>query len=218
MNLNLCFEHTTSNWYELSKCVMDQIDRNLCSPTAVELVCGGKKTTKSLSDYIFGGLNLRHKIAVRVGGCLERGIMDFVARRFGDLRREVTEHIRLNTGNTIQLDVAFYNGGYIYIAELKSNLELDTEKSSKLLEKLHTINSTVDCPHKVLLVSLTQDCTDNITNLKPVLDMHKEKYVVGYSEFFRTIGIDVNKHMWEELLGQIRGRIKEAYDGRNVGI
>lgn len=158
-------------------------------------------------------------VSVRMGKIMEVAVKDFLCSEYVSYNKELDEGIKSFADYNIQRDLAVKKGNNITIAELKYNLNLDTEKAKSVVDKLDMLNiackdTLKDKNYKtnVCMVSLRYPSVDDIPALKPVLESVRSQYIVGYEQFFKFFGIKVTETMWKNLHKNIGKEISNYFE------
>jgi hypothetical protein len=158
-------------------------------------------------------------VSVRMGKIMEVAVKDFLCSEYVSYNKELDEGIKSFADYNIQRDLAVKKGNNITIAELKYNLNLDTEKAKSVVDKLDMLNiackdTLKDKNYKtnVCMVSLRYPSVDDIPTLKPVLESVRSQYIVGYEQFFKFFGIKVTETMWKNLHKNIGKEISNYFE------
>lgn len=206
----------------LKKHIMSEVYEHLATPGKVEeILRDASKEKGSLNEMIFPGYSKfpQQTILIRFGNAVEAAIQNYLGNRYRDIKSQVKPVIHDFLDRNIQLDVAVEKDGTYFISELKYNMNLDTEKTSKVIEKLDLLGITLKKFYKsrgvktnVTLVSLRYPYAKDIPNLKPEFAAIKEQYILGYVEFFKLFGIDVTQEEWERFHREIGQNIISVYE------
>jgi len=97
-----------------------------------------------------------------------------------------------------QIDLLFEYKKCIYYFEIKSNVNLDTEKSRAIAEKLQTIHTLLKTHNNKVVckvLALRHPHSSDYTFVKSPLKAN----VIGYSDFFSIIDCKVSHEDWKEL-------------------
>jgi len=196
-------------WRHFKEYLYEELEEHVTSEKAMmRIVANSKLETGSLKDLLWGEVTEipKQAIAIRIGTVFEHAIRRYLMREQQDLSVELASPMRDYTGRTIITDYLTRDGNKINFGELKYNLNLDTEKCDKVVEKLDLVNVFLKKHFKneevdviVSLVSLRYPYCKDIPKLKPSLESVRDTYIVGYREFFNTIGLNVTERMWRNL-------------------
>ena len=147
-------------------------------------------------------------IMSKLGFALERAFKGFLQRMDG---------VRiLNTRSDVdiyghQLDLFFQYKKKIYYFEVKSNTNLDTEKSKSVVKKLQTVQRKIKqkFPNKeaiCLVLSARYERQASVQNIKKPLQA--DKHIYGYADFFDIFKVRATKNNWGRMFKRV-GRIIE---------
>lgn len=142
-------------------------------------------------------------IMSKLGFALERALKNFLQR---------TDGVRiLNTRHDVeiyghQLDLFFQYKKKIYYFEVKSNINLDTEKSKSVVKKLKKVRKKIKqkFPNKeaiCFVLSARYDRKTSVKNIKKPLQANKHIY--GYADFFELFKVQTNKSKWTNMFKKI---------------
>lgn len=155
---------------------------------------------KNNSSSICNKLNLPSSQSVlsQLGFKTEQAINEFVNTQSGVtnlkfLYPQIGPH---------QIDVLFEYKNTVYYFESKNNMQLDTEKSLKSIEKIRSINKYLRRTYRgkriiCKFINMWEYSSDNMTYLKRTI---RKKDIYGYSDFFRIFKIDVSKREFQNLI------------------
>ena len=151
----------------------------------------------------------KQAIAIRLGAIMETAIVEYASGNCTDWRHRLAAPLAKFSGGGIQIDLAVERDGVLLISELKYNLNLDTEKSRAIVEKLDTYNNFIkdfisakgytNLVPNISLVSLTYPTADRIKGMKSSLQAVSSNYVLGYQELFNFLDINVTERMWRRF-------------------
>lgn len=194
---------------ELKQYIVDEVYEKLNSEKKmIDILKKSKKEQGSLNELLFSTQPCfpRQTILIRFGAAIESGIRKYLASKYKDVSGEIAPLIRQFLDKNIQLDIATYKDNTYFVSELKYNFNLDTEKISKIVEKLDLLSITLKKFYgkngintNVSFVSLRYPHADDIIRLKPELKAIKNQYILGYVDFFKYFGLDVTKEAWEDF-------------------
>lgn len=194
---------------ELKQYIVNEVHEKLNSEKKmIDILKNSKKEQGSLNELLFSTQPCfpRQTILIRFGAAIEAGIRKYLASKYTDVSGEIAPLIKSFLDKNIQLDIATYKDNTYFISELKYNFNLDTEKVSKIVEKLDLLSITLKKFYgkkgintNVSFVSLRYPHADDIIRLKPELKAIKNQYILGYVDFFKYFGINVTKEEWEEF-------------------
>jgi len=193
---------------KLKESILSKIDKVDKTGSLKELVFPTDKTISKQS------------IMIRLGNIIEKSLMDFAldcgAKAIDkNMRKEITKI----AGYKVDLDVAFILNDIFYYREVKSNLNLDTEKVKATYAKvqkvakilLDLIDDNLDLDFSILSLRYASE-KDIYTNLKTFFRENRKDLLSGYGEFFRIFGVEVSKEYWENLMRKIGELCNEAID------
>lgn len=209
-------------WRRFKDYLYEELEEHVTSEKAmVQIVANSRMETGSLKDLLWGEVSEipKQAIAIRIGTVFEHAIRRYLMREHQDLSAELATPMRDYTGRTIVTDyLTRSDGNKINFGELKYNLNLDTEKCDKVIEKLDLVNvflkkhfKNEDVDVIVSLVSLRYPYCKDIPKLKPALESVRDTYIVGYKEFFNTIGLNVTERMWRNLHKNVGEEIATSF-------
>ena len=110
-----------------------------------------------------------------------------------------------------QLDLLFKYKKTIYYFELKSNLNLDTEKSKSVVKKIQKLKRLLQAKYpknKIVSVALSAryDRKEEIKHIKRPINANIHLY--GYADFFDIFGVCTTKGRWEAMFKRIGETIR----------
>lgn len=144
----------------------------ICTPSETKTA----NTDDSISSII--AVPLTQSQCIKLGTHIEKILRDFIA-----LHSHV-ENIRpQNKKGQSERDHLFYVNGKKIYAELKSNLNLDTEKRKKTREKIQKISAEEQCDGYLLALRYINEIPPRI--LKQYEDVH----VLSVTKYFQLFGI-----------------------------
>lgn len=215
-------QEDSEDFNELKGYIINEVHKHITSPEQVKRIMkDAHKERGSLTEILFPGNNKfpKQTILIRFGSAIESAIHNYLSTRNQDIKPTVKPIIQDFLEKNVQLDVAVEKDKTYFISELKYNLNLDTEKISKVVEKLDLLGITLKKFYKhagidtnVTLVSLRYPYAEDIINLKPELSSIKEQYILGYVEFFNLFGINVKPSEWEKLHAELGEEILNTYN------
>jgi hypothetical protein len=181
------------------------------------------KDTGSLKDLLWDkGTTLpQQSVSIKIGNIMEKSVAEFFRGEFSDWSSNLKQAIKDFADYNIQMDVASKKGNDLIIAELKYNLNLDTEKAKAVIEKLDLLNvfakdhvKEIDKNIKpnICFVSLRYPTVKDIPKIKPVLESVRSQYIVGYQEFFNFFDINVTETMWKNLHDKIAKEVNKSFE------
>ena len=146
-------------------------------------------------------------IMSKLGFAMERALKGFLVNMDG-VRILNTRHDVEIYGH--QLDLFFQYKKKIYYFEVKSNTNLDTEKSKSVVKKLQTVRRKIKkkFPNKeaiCLVLSARYDRQETVQNIKKPL---QDKHIYGYADFFDIFKVRATKTTWGRMFKRV-GRIIE---------
>lgn len=209
-------------WRRLKECIMKDLEKQILM-NMHKIIRGSVNKTGSLGDLVFPNKppvqpEWSQAIRIRLGNVFEKSVKTFILNEIPgaeDVTEEVKRVLFQFYERNIQLDFAVKYKGVIYVSEIKGNLNLDTEKVAKIIEKLDEISialrdhyKKMDIATNVSLVSLRHSTADAIDNLRQGFVPVRATYLAGYSEFFKVFGIDITEKMWTNLCEKIGEVIK----------
>ena len=219
-------EKNRKDWDLLKMFIMAEVRENILSEEAVRKVCSKKDSVKedlSLGDIIFSKRpkNIRQSLMIRLGNAIEKGIKNFCLTQADDVSEELETSLSNFFGRKVQLDLALKKDDNYILSEIKTNFNLDTEKTRAIVEKLDTLDiflkdylKGTDNTGSVVILCATQPYASSIKSAKPELSAVKNKYVVGYIEFFNVLGLTITEKMWQNFCDKIALEIDKTYAGR----
>ena len=221
-------ETSKKSFTTLKKHIRREVFNHICSPKKVNEIIDNYVVEKgSLNELLFDYSEMfpKQAILIRVGNAVEKAIHNYLSNRFESVDAEIKPVIHSFLDRNIQVDVAIKKKNTYFLSELKYNLNLDTEKINKIVEKLDLLSITLKKFYKgkgvntnVTLVSLRYPYAKDIINLKPELKAIKGQYILGYVEFFKMFGVNVTQKEWERFHRKLGEEIisvySEAYSNR----
>lgn len=147
---------------------------------------GGKKDVNSMKFLI--DRNLTQSQSIRLGTELENVFRDYILRQTS--MRGMNEKCI-----TKQCDHLFRSGNTIYYAELKCNLNLDTEKSVSTYKKCQQIKNQLSClyPHydvRMFLVSLRFYKKELVPNTIRNKYKNIDENLCGINDYLIQLGLE----------------------------
>jgi hypothetical protein len=155
---------------------------------------------------------------IRTGEALQKSIHEFIRDcKFVTIDDEIIElnsKIRSHFGRDAELDDIFKRDNSNFGLEFKINLNLDSEKSKTVIERVdHTQMLLNEVPTfgQSALISLIDPTANNIG--KSVMSKYEsiKSCVYGYQEFFNLFNINFSQKKWERMLLESRERAKEEF-------
>jgi hypothetical protein len=147
--------------------------------------------------------------SIKLGKLLEDSINSYIITRGGENRKESNSRITIH-GENIETDILFLKGSCIYYLEVKSNINLDTEKSKATKSKLDNVvnalkerNPSYNVCGKILSLRYAR-ASDALFYKQPI----EREDLMGYSEFFEIFSEDMTRKRWENMM-EIVGKIFE---------
>tara|TARA_B100000780_G_scaffold276134_1_gene244125 strand:+ start:63 stop:683 length:621 start_codon:yes stop_codon:yes gene_type:complete len=161
---------------------------------------------------LFGLSNLPHGLRVQLGNRFEKFINQLLKKHkkvtsFKDdssnlwINTETNEVIVDGNGEGMKdIDTLFIIDGTTYYLEEKTNLKLDTEKSTKTIEKVKTIT---DClknnENYPNVIGRVLSCFWDETNVPISSGMKTSGLVMYFSEFNDILDLGLTKSKWEDI-------------------
>lgn len=165
-----------------------------------------KKSNGSLLELL-PKLASSQSIMIKLGNIFEEVINKYIK----EIIKNNSDYSYLNFKCKKQLDLVFRKKNTVYYFEIKSNINLDTEKTIKTKDKLEEIeellllkypNYLIKC--KILNLRFTQKELEKEAKFKKPL---KITDLVGYDHFFKILGITVNGNIWKSMFEKIQDLI-----------
>ena len=206
---------------ELRSFIEREVYERLLSPIHVDqTLTRASRERGSLGEILFNSESFpKQALLISFGTVMESAIQKYLASKYSDVSGQLSPVIKGFLDKDIQLDVAVEKDNTYFVSELKYNFNLDTEKASKVVEKLDLLSITLKKFFKgakttnVTLVSLRYPTSNDIPKLKPELESVRGQYILGYTEFFRLFGIEVTKEEWEDMHKALGRKIIGVYSG-----
>jgi competence protein ComGF len=152
----------------------------------------------SFRELLFPTTSMQ-SICIKMGNVLENAFNIFVKENAENLK-ESEASIRGH-----QLDLYFKYEDTIYYFEVKSNINLDSEKGPATIDKVNDIKSYLKDKYGenvVAKVLVSRHATaKNLTNVNRAI-FNKDS-VIGYAEFFKIFGVEVSKNEWEDFFKKV---------------
>jgi hypothetical protein len=148
-------------------------------------------------------------IMSRLGFAIERAFVSFLHRTPGVKSLKSSRDLS-RYGH--QLDLLFRYRKTIYYFEIKSNLNLDTEKSKSVVNKLRKLKRTLKKQYpKSNIVSAVLSARysrgESIRNIKhPIRPSH----VYGYSDFFDIFNVPSSPTHWKRMFKRVGKHIQKS--------
>lgn len=222
---------------ELSNSVWRRFKEEVFRTLKADLLCDSKmkamldKATKEngslkelLWDYEQRGLP-KQSLVIRIGKIMEKAISTFLSSEYEPYNKVLDQSVLDIADYNIQRDVSVKKDNTIIVAEIKYNLNLDTEKAKAVVDKLDLLNISYknhlkdkDLKVNVCMVSLRYPTVDDIPSIKPSLEGIRAQYIIGYQQFFNFFGIRVTETMWKNLHKRMSEEVDiyfENYIARN---
>jgi hypothetical protein len=170
-----------------------------------------KKDENSLKNLLTDDFNITQSQCIKLGFALEKVIFDIIQsnKDFENLKQKAVKGEK-------ELDLVFRHipTNTIFYAELKSNLNLDTEKAPETQKKCLNIQKQLkekypNCIIDISLVGLTffekYDIKRSVINK---YDKIKE-YVVGLNDFFQKLNISIfeTRENHKEFVNQLASKM-----------
>lgn len=160
-----------------------------------------KKETGSLSELIFS--SSQNSFLIKIGKSLEDCFNKYSeSRSERNLKPYIKEHILQYFGKQRDLDILFEINGKIYYFEVKSNLNLDTEKSKATADKVIEIGEflRVHFPEKEVIYGVLSGRYGRRSEINhPIKGILKDIKLFGYKDFFEIFDLTVNTDEWEDM-------------------
>lgn len=223
-------ETTTDNtWRRFKETVFKRLKSDLlCDVKMKKMLDKTAKEKGSLTELLWPhdpNELPKQAVVIRLGNIMERAISDFLSNEYEAYNKTLDGSV-LNTADyNIQRDVSVRKEDMVIMAEVKYNLNLDTEKAKAVVDKLDLLNISYKDHLKnkglksnICMVSLRYPTVDDIPNIKPSLEGIRTQYIVGYQQFFNFFGIRVTEVMWRNLHSKISEEVTtyfEDYIARN---
>ena len=155
-------------------------------------------------------------IVSQLGFKTENAINEFINTQNNTVNLKVKHSIISNH----QIDVLFQYKNKIYYFECKNNMNMDTEKSLKSIEKIKNVETFLrkTYPGKKItckFLNMWKHSADDITNLKNCI--HK-KDIFGYFSFFKIFGIQVSKRDFSQLFRNVKSQLNPGQNIENKEI
>lgn len=198
----LCRKKISSDKNMLSDEIIDIINKNNYIKEYEKNI---DKDENSLKNLLTEDFCLNQSQSIKLGIAMEKVIFDIINsnKEFKNLKEK-------NKKGEKEKDLLFQKDNTIYYAELKSNLNLDTEKSSKTVDKILEIKKELDekypdCTINVSLVGLAffekSEIKRTIANKYGMI----KDNVVGIHDFFNKLGMKIfdNKKHHIEFVNRV---------------
>lgn len=216
-------------WSKFRGIVMDVLEEMLLNEKDMrKLITKSRKAKQGVGDLMSTGVTSypEQAIKIRMGFIMQEAVKRFVLAHAEALPTEVWEAFKQYADKGIQWDLAFKKDDTVFVIETKYNLNLDTEKVEKVVEKLDLFSiflkkyyKNQDVKTVVSLASLYYPSSSSIPEkeLKPALLSIKDAYIMGYSELFELFGLKITDSMWRTFHTnvvdrEIRKTYKQAVD------
>ena len=211
-------------WNRFKAIYMDLLEQSLLDEKKMtKLIENSAKSNQGVGHLLNpdGYSYPKQAICIRLGCIMEKAIRTYILQRAESIPTEVKESFWEYSAKKTQWDVPFKKGNTVYLFETKYNLDLDTEKTNAVIDKLDTYSiflrkyyKTQDINTVVNLVTLSFARATDVpkTALKNSLNAVKDIYLIGYSDLFEIFGVKVTQKMWESFHSKVvYPEIKRAY-------
>lgn len=137
---------------------------------------------------------------IRLGLCLEKSIVDILKTIHS------VEVMNVKKLDNIQLDLLFKYNGIIYYFEIKSNINLDSEKCDKVRNKISRVKQLLFEKYRCRIISgvlcLRFHNFNHISRKKFIKPMLRD-VVIGYETFFNIFDIKMSQERWNRIFKHI---------------
>jgi len=190
--------------------LMDNINNKIS-----EIIKLKTKHNGSLKELLFTNERYsKQSICIKIGNYLETAINKFVDEKYKPTKtlKDAINIIRDKQNYDIQIDLIFEKDGVIYYREVKSNTNLDTEKTKATYKKVTDIEKILksmgyNVNSKVLSLRFCNQSDINGYIKKP---FKGTDYFEGYGDFFRIFDINITEEDWTNIFDKIRNLIHET--------
>lgn len=162
-----------------------------------------KKNSGSLIELL-PKLASSQSIMIKIGNIFEEVINDYIK----DVIKKNSQFSFLRFKCKKQIDLVFKKNKTIYYFEIKSNINLDTEKTIKTKDKLEEIEELLSVKYpkhiincKILNLRFTQKELEIDAKFKKPLDIND---LIGYDSFFKLLEIKVSSSTWKNMFYKIQ--------------
>ena len=164
-----------------------------------------RKETGSLSELVFP--SSPNSFLIKIGGILENCFNEYAeSRTERNLKNYIKQHIYNFFGKNRDLDIIFEFNGKIYYFEVKSNLNLDTEKSKATADKVNEIGHFLEefFPEKEIVYGVLSGRYGRRNEINHnIKDKLGEASIYGYKDFFELFGVSVSSEEWKEMFKEV---------------
>ena len=159
------------------------------------------KETGSLLELL--DLPSSQSIVIKIGNIIEKSINEFIENfnRVTNLK-----NIHGDMINFRQIDTLFKYKKKVYYFEIKSNMNMDTEKSLQCKHKIEIVNTFLkkhykNCDVISKFLSVRYPNAEEVKHFKKPIE---KQMIYGYADFFKLFNIKVNNKMWENMFKKIQ--------------
>lgn len=156
-----------------------------------------KKKDKTSLSYLISCREMSQSDCIKLGNAIENYFIDIILHYNINLKN-IKEK---NKKGKKETDHLFRHNEFkkIYYAELKSNINLDTEKSKATIDKIKKINDILQTENKEYEIVPMLVCTRYLTNkdipiqiLKKYDKIKDNILIIGTNEYFQQLCLPVN--------------------------
>ena len=159
------------------------------------------KETGSLLELL--NLPSSQSTVIKIGNIIEKSINEFIENFNGVTN---LKNIHGDMINFRQIDTLFKYKKKVYYFEIKSNMNMDTEKSLQCKHKIEIVNTFLKKHYKNFdviskFLSVRYPNAEEVKYFKNPIEKHM---IYGYADFFKLFNIKVNNKMWENMFKKIQ--------------
>lgn len=154
-----------------------------------------KKRTKlsgSMVELLYP--NSLQSFAIQMGNCIEKCFKNYILSK----KISLQDTIEINN-ETRQADLYFKLNEKTYYFEIKNNINLDTEKTKEVLEKIECANVDVKG-----VLTFRFDTEKNSFIKKSF-----SSYVFGYNDFFKMFDEKIDKEEYKNIICLLKSKYEE---------
>lgn len=149
-------------------------------------------------------INLEQRDLIKLGICIEKLLIDII------LKLNINLELFTDDKLDIQLDNSFINkkNKIIYISEIKSNCNLDTEKSKMTCIKLNKIENFMNTnypDYSVFIYLINLRFLNKLKINKNIIKKFKDVNLIGLNDYFKLLDInyEFSYKTYKEFLNNI---------------